>query len=296
MNNFDGVQTAWLGGKLHLNHGPIDLLLHAQGHSGEIEIAYENAQRCFRDVLTDLVEELPLLRTPLSKRKVFSEYKPRGTIARQMVHACVPFRSQLLSPMAAVAGAVDDHMLAALNEKSNLQRAWVNNGGDIAFSLQAGQRFSCGLVPEVQLADVQGKLDIKASDPVRGIATSGWASHGQGGRSFSLGIADAVTVLAKNAACADVAATMIANRVDLPEHDGIGRVAARELDPDSDLGSRRVTTHVPALSDGECHTALDRGRRFAQQLQTSEQIFFAVLFLQKQFVVVGNGRFIGSNE
>ena len=50
---------------------------------------------------------------------------------------------------------------------------------------------------------------------MRGIATSGWR-----GRSFSLGIADAVTVLAATAAEADAAATMIANAVDLPGHPG----------------------------------------------------------------------------
>ena len=51
---------------------------------------------------------------------------------------------------------------------------------------------------------------------MRGIATSGWR-----GRSFSLGIADAVTVLAATAAEADAAATVIANAVDLPGHPAI---------------------------------------------------------------------------
>ena len=66
---------------------------------------------------------------------------------------------------------------------------------------------------------------------MRGIATSGWR-----GRSFSLGIADAVTVLADRAAAADAAATIIANAVDLPGHPAIVRVPACELAPDSDLG------------------------------------------------------------
>jgi ApbE superfamily uncharacterized protein (UPF0280 family) len=53
--------------------------------------------------------------------------------------------------------------------------------------------------------------------PVRGLATSGW-----GGRSFSLGIADSVTVLARCAAAADAAATVVANAVDA-EHPAIER-------------------------------------------------------------------------
>ena len=76
----------------------------------------------------------------------------------------------------------------------------------------------------------------------RGIATSG-----RHGRSFSLGIADAVTVLAKTASQADAAATIIANAVDLPGHPGIVRLPANELQPDSDLGARLVTRGVGAL-------------------------------------------------
>ena len=83
------------------------------------------------------------------------------------------------------------------------------------------------------------------SQPVRGIATSGWR-----GRSFSLGIADAVTVLADRAAMADAAATIIANAVDLPGHPGVVRVPARDLAPDSDLGDRLVTQGVGELFCG----------------------------------------------
>ena len=86
---------------------------------------------------------------------------------------------------------------------------------------------------------------------MRGIATSG-----QGGRSFSLGIADAVTVLARRAADADAAATMIANAVDL-DHPAIQRRPAVRLDPDSDLGDLPVTVAVGDLSRSEVAAALD---------------------------------------
>ena len=61
-----------------------------------------------------------------------------------------------------------------------------------------------------------------------------------------------VTVLADTAACADVAATLIANAVDLPGHGAITRAPARTLFPDSDLGAIPVTTDVGALSAAEC--------------------------------------------
>src|SRR5690606_41231750 len=71
------------------------------------------------------------------------------------------------------------------------------------------------------------RIRIRAEDEVRGVATSGWR-----GRSFSLGIADAVTVLARTGAEADAAATLIANAVDLPGHPAIKRRPARELAPE----------------------------------------------------------------
>ena len=72
--------------------------------------------------------------------------------------------------------------------------------------------------------DYEGSITIDAATDVRGIATSG-----QGGRSLSRGIATSVTVLAHNAAAADVAATLIANAVDLPGHPALTRVPADDL-------------------------------------------------------------------
>ena len=110
--------------------------------------------------------------------------------------------------------------------------------------------------------------------PVRGIATSGWR-----GRSFSFGIADAVTVLAASAS-ADAATTMIANAVDLPGHRAILRVPATDLQPDSDLGTRRVTQGVGILSPFEVTAALDCGVRLAQIMIDNAAIAACALHLQ----------------
>ena len=157
--------------------------------------------------------------------------------------------------MAAVAGAVADEVLAALCRPARLRKAYVNNGGDIALHLGADAEVRIGMVDRPDRPSLFGHVTLSGRDPVRGIATSGWR-----GRSFSLGIADAVTVLAGTAAAADAAATIIANAVDLPDHPGIERVAARLLQPDSDLGRRRVTRAVPRLADGDVGRALDGGR------------------------------------
>ncbi len=110
---------------------------------------------------------------------------------------------------------------------------------------------------------------------MRGIATSGWR-----GRSFSLGIADAVTVLAKTASMADAAATIVANVVDIPGHPNVSRVAARELAPDSDLGNMPVTTSVGELTRGEVDHALRRGSEYAQSLIAAQLINAAAINLQ----------------
>ncbi|MCP4188852.1 MAG: UPF0280 family protein [Gammaproteobacteria bacterium] len=286
MINFNNIQASLLQDKLHLNHGPIDLLLQAEGESDQVHMAFKNARQRFQTVLDELVQELPLLRSELPANK-----SPGGEIARQMLHACSPYQAARLSPMAAVAGAVADEMLKAMQQNTSLLRCWVNNGGDIAFDLAAGQQFRCGVVADISNARVDGDLRITSEDSARGIATSGWATQAQGGRSFSLGIADAVTVLADNAANADVAATMIANQVDLPDHSGIHREMATEHDPDNDLGERLVTTDVPQLSDTECNIALERGAKYARELKANGRILFAILFLQNKSAIIGNQEF-----
>jgi ApbE superfamily uncharacterized protein (UPF0280 family) len=125
-------------------------------------------------------------------------------------------------------------------------------------------------------------MRVDSGDPVRGVATSG-----RHGRSFSLGIADAVTVLAGTASQADAAATVIANAVDLPGHQAIIRKPANELQPDSDLGARLVTCDVGALSHDEIATALESGAECARRLFDRGLIEGAVLRLCGDMLVIG---------
>jgi ApbE superfamily uncharacterized protein (UPF0280 family) len=125
-------------------------------------------------------------------------------------------------------------------------------------------------------------MKIAAFDPVRGVATSGWR-----GRSFSLGIADCVTVLAQSAAAADAAATVVANAVDLPGHPAIARVPANELAPDSDLGKLLVTRQVGVLDASEVRSALDAGVRTAESLVARSLIIAVALRLQGETRIAG---------
>jgi hypothetical protein len=270
------------GRRLHLQHGPIDLVIGAFGPRDEIAAAYGAAIRGFDGVLEGLVAELPRLKQPVRAPR----WQPSGPVARRMVAACWPYRDVFITPMAAVAGAVADHVLARMIEGRALDRAYVNDGGDIAFFLAPGQRLTAGLVADLAAPAIDGTIALRAEMSVRGLATSGRACKGGGGRSYSLGIADAVTVLAADAAAADAAATIIANAVDL-DHPAVARAPACDIDPDSDLGDRLVTVGLGDLAPAEIDAALACGAAKAEALRRAGLVHGAVLVLRGHFAVVG---------
>jgi ApbE superfamily uncharacterized protein (UPF0280 family) len=337
-------------GRLHLQHGPIDCLCQAWGSPTEIRAAYHQAAARFETVLTELCAELPALRRPLPSPP------PQGAIAHTMHAACAPFAARFITPMAAVAGAVADAVLAAMCHGRALDRAFVNNGGDIAYHLAPGNVLRCGLITDLtagtpprpdlsspvahgpaapilsspvahgpaapilsspvahgpaapalssrgakrrgDLARISppgadhsedrrtasplldGTFLLTAAHPARGLATSGRACKGQGGRSFSFGIADSVSILARTAAQADAAATIVANAVDLPAHPAIDRRPASTIDPNTDLGDRLVTYNVGPISDETIAAALDAGATMADNLLQAGLIEGAVLALR----------------
>ena len=255
------------GDRLHLQHGPSDLIIWAEG---ERELAYRAAGKRFSTIIGEIVSELPVLQERMSLMTL----EPKGQVARRMHDACLPFRNiGYLTRMAAVAGSVADEILCAMRHHANISKAYVNNGGDIALYIGPGTSFSTA----IRGHDNQdlARIDLKDHDEIRGIATSG-----RHGRSHSLGIADSVTVLAKSAASADVAATLIANAVDLPDHPGITRCAAHLLDEGTDLGECLVVTGCKPLNASECTSALSAGNRRAADFERQDLIAAAAIFLQ----------------
>jgi ApbE superfamily uncharacterized protein (UPF0280 family) len=267
----------------HFAHGPIDIVIGADGDPDAVCAAHEAAWQRFEPLLDELVAELPLLRRPIEGPNPL-----RGVVATRMWQACVPFSSDYITPMAAVAGAVAQELIACYC-RPGVRRAWVNNGGDIALHLAPGEQVRIGLFADLAQLDngallraMQGRLAldgtfiVRAEDGVRGVATSGWR-----GRSFSLGIADSVTVLARDAAGADAAATVIANAVNV-DAPGIRRAPANELRDDTDLGAIPVTVDVPPLPADAVRAALDRGAACAQALRSRGHIAAAALVCQRR--------------
>jgi hypothetical protein len=276
------------GKRLHLQDGPIDLIVEANGRAYDVRVAYEAAAERFTGLLDELCEELTELRRAVELGRCLLT----GAVARRMHGAVAPFAAGcFITPMAAVAGSVAEEVLDAMLGVARLDRAYVNNGGDIALYLGEGAQFTVGLIDRLDSAGLMHTMVIRADDPIRGIATSG-----RHGRSFSLGIADAVTVLAKTASMADAAATIIANAVDLPGHPGIIRRPANELQPDSDLGARLVTRDVAALTESEIEQALDAGADCARRLLGDGLIEGAALQLQGEAMLVGAGEMRARND
>ncbi|MEZ5652262.1 MAG: UPF0280 family protein [Burkholderiaceae bacterium] len=328
-------------GRLHLQHGPIDLIIGIDGEPGAIEAAHRRAWSAFEPLLAGLVAHVPALRRELPWRAsrqpsggatdgrsdaasggsavadgrpgaarglsdlahtapepAIAGDAPGDRVARMMIAACWPHRHLRLTPMAAVAGSVAAMVCDAIACESwsgaaqegragtgrpvaaapGIVRAWVNNGGDIAAFLSEGTELRVAVAGG---GDTGAPVVIGAHDPVRGIATSG-----RHGRSFSLGIADAVTVLAADAPAADAAATLIANAVNL-ESGPIERRPARELAPDSDLGERLVTVAVGPLRRRQVEDALSAGAALACAMIDQGLIVSARLALQGQVRVAG---------
>jgi ApbE superfamily uncharacterized protein (UPF0280 family) len=260
------------GDRLHLHHGPIDVVLKAWGEPDAVRAATRAATRGFPHILPALAEELKELRKPIDKSP-----KVKGSIAKRMVAACEPFEGEFITPMAAVAGAVAEALLEVMTKAGPLERVFVNDGGDIAFMTTPGHALTFGIAGDFsggKIPMLNGTAVFDHASGIGGIATSG--AHG---RSFSLGIADSVTVVARTASQADAAATLIANAVDC-DAKTIERTPAREIDPDSDLGARLVVTDVGRLSTEQIEASLAAGAVKAEAYLARGLIAGAVLMLR----------------
>ena len=167
------TRTPLPGGRWHFAHGPIELVIGAQVGRvqavGDVNAAHDQAWARFQTVLQELVAELPLLRQPVQP----GPCPVQGPVARRMWRACAALPTDFITPMAAVAGAVAQEILAPFAQ-AGLQRAYVNNGGDIALHLAPGAQWRVGVVADIakRRTALDGGFTVHASDPVRGVATS----------------------------------------------------------------------------------------------------------------------------
>ena len=259
--------------RLFLQHGPINIVLEAFGD--DKKLAYWNAKKYFETLLDQLVLDLALL-----KKEVVFNRKFNNKISQSMQDATERFTPSFITPMAAVAGSIADNILRVVVNGTNLEKAYVNNGGDVSFYLNENQTMKSSLSAIPNMV-----AEIKYKDKSRGIATSGWR-----GKSFSRGIADSVTVLADNAAVADAAATMIGNSVDIYNHPKIKKKPANKIYEDSDLNDLLITVQVGNLTKVEIKEALKNGYQTALQYVQEDLINTALIQLSEFFCIVQKDR------
>ena len=265
------------GGRLHLSHGPIDVVLRAWGAETEVRRAYEAAAARFGTILGEVVAELAELKRPIADAP-----RVESPVARRMVAAVRQYAEEFITPMAAVAGSVADELLAAMLAAADLAKAFVNDGGDVALHIPRGESLAVGIAGDFSggaVPALNGAVTLRAEDRIGGLATSGF-----NGRSFTFGIADSVTVLAATAAAADAAATLVAYAVAV-DSPAVARRPARDLDPDSDLGDRLVTSAVGPLSPDEIEAALRSGKTKAESFMDRGLIRGAALMLRRRTMI-----------
>lgn len=269
-------------GRWFFQHGPIDCVIGAEGEQRAVAQAVDEAWRRFGGLLDELVAELPLLRADLSAPEAHL-IAPAGPVACRMVEACRAhaLAGRFITAMAAVAGSVAQELIGFF-ERPGIQRAHVNNGGDIALHLTPGTWFDIGLVTDPDArTGLDGRFRVHAESPIRGVATSGWR-----GRSLSLGIADSVTVLAATAAQADAAATVIANAVNVDDA-RVQRAPAHRMRDGSDLGDRLATCAVATLPAELVAQALVAGAAQADHEIAQGRVLAAALCLQGRVRLCG---------
>ncbi len=264
-------------GRIRVEHGPLSLVAAARWPDGERPGELRRAGDHAVDVLASLAAVRAALSVDVRRILSLSGLPP---VARTMVRAARRFPAPFLTPLASVAGAVADAVADFLVGRG-ADWAVVSNGGDVAVRLPGGGEAAVAVHARIGAPGPAARFTVRAADGVGGVATSG-----AGGRSLTLGVADAATVFGATAAEADVAATLLANAVDV-DCPAVERVPAEHLDPDTDLKGIRVTRRVGPLTPGEVARALDRGRAAARDLVGAGLVRGAVLSLRGQWRFVG---------
>ncbi|MGI9860763.1 hypothetical protein SDD30_05160 [Moorella naiadis] len=251
-----------------LDIGPVQMSVTAERRGRPLGREWRRLEELVSGWLGDLQRYLPLARQPWPLL-AGSEGWPR--VLQRMYLAVKTTGAPELTPMAAVAGTIAELVGDYLVEQG-ATKVLVNNGGDIAIHLGRGEKTRVGIAPRLGVAPSH-YLEVKAGDHLGGIATSG-----RGGRSFTLGIADAAVAVASTAAVADACATVLGNAVNV-DSPLIQRRPARELDPATDIPDLLVTTAVGPLAAELQDTALERGIAKGRQLVEAGVLRGAVVFL-----------------
>jgi ApbE superfamily uncharacterized protein (UPF0280 family) len=153
--------------------------------------------RHFRIILENYIKENPQFKTTL---KPYPPDDSAHSIIREMIE--VSTRCQV-GPMAAVAGCISQYVAQRL--LNNTDELIIENGGDLYLKSVRIRK----VIIYAGFSPLSNKIVLKVDSREKGIGLC--TSSGTVGPSFSMGKADAVTVLSHSAGLADAAATAIGN-------------------------------------------------------------------------------------
>ncbi len=259
------------GRALLAENGPMRMVIQAwEGKVPRLDLATEAADYAFA-CLARVAGQLAVLK----RRPGAIDGLPPEPLAREMIKSVRAVGDADLTPLAAVAGTLADAVADRLFGQG-LSRVIVDNGGDIAIRLAAGETTRVGLRPEIAHPEISHVLTLDGRHSTWGVATSGL-----GGRSFTCGIASAVTAVARSASLADAAATAVANACLVAGADVL-RVPAAKLDPNTDIPDLLVTVAVGDLTGPQRAEALSNALQRAEGLTQRGVIRGALAAVGKQ--------------
>lgn len=235
--------------------GPMRMFIEGSIHGNPHPEACSRAANEAIGFLEQIAKHMDMAKTPA---RMLAE-PPRHLLIHSMWSAVTAVGDPDLTPMAAVAGTIAD-ATADFLVYQGLTRVVVNNGGDVAIRLTAGETLTVGIRPDLNAEQITHRVMIAEEMNIGGVCTSGL-----GGRSFTRGVASATTVFAGSAAIADAAATAVANATYIPSP-AVQRRVADYIYPDTDLKGVEITATVGHLSEDEALTALSQGLNRAEAL------------------------------
>ncbi|MDO4554182.1 MAG: hypothetical protein Q4B70_03440 [Lachnospiraceae bacterium] len=234
-------------GKVFIDYGPVSMVVSAmKDHKMMSGLCRDSFQ-----VVEAVLEVLAGSLLELKKYPELIDEKCLAGISKTMYETVVRVGEPTLTPMATVAGAVAD-AVADWIFKQDVDSVLVNNGGDIAIRLKENQRIRMGIVPDLSKGDMDEVVEIKGTDGIGGVCTSGF-----GGRSMTRGIANSVTVFADRCIKADACATHIANCSYVPSK-AVTIIRAGEEDPYCDIPDLTIVKAVGDLTKEEIDKGLSQ--------------------------------------
>ena len=257
--------------------GPMRLAIRAwKGRRPQQKLCFKAAEESFA-----CLERVARLRTTLSQPPDKIRTIPEDALALQMIHSVKAVGDSDLTPMASVAGTIADAVADWIFERG-CSRVIVDNGGDIAVRLARGETVSVGVRPSIRASNMSHLLRLDSRRPTWGVTTSGF-----GGRSFTRGIASAVTALAASAAVADAASTVIANAC-FVQDENIRQILAEQIDPNSDLAGSTVTVCIGKLSEAKRKAAQINALQRAEDLVARGVIVGALICQDNLFAMTSS--------